>query len=73
MNGKINLFLLYLIYLLRILKFTVAFVTDSQIAYFLQKNLFESFLKIFEDIMRDCKYSPKLVDPPIRVNIFYIL
>lgn len=44
------------------------FVTGIQIAYFLQKKLFEHFLEVFEDVMRDCKYSPKLVDPPIRVS-----
>lgn len=62
-----------LISLLRILKFTVIFITDSQIAFFMQKKLFECFLEVLENIVRDCKYSSKLVDPPIRVNIFYIL
>jgi len=50
----------------------MGFVTDSQIGSFIQKKLFERFLEIYEDIMRDCKYSPKLADPPIRVSIFYI-
>ncbi|KAL0122972.1 hypothetical protein PUN28_007554 [Cardiocondyla obscurior] len=39
---------------------------DTQIGLYLQKKLFDRFLQIFEDIMRDCKYSPKLADPPIR-------
>jgi len=44
----------------------MAFVTDRQIGLFIQKQLFERFLQIYEDIMRDCKYSSKLADPPIR-------
>ncbi|XP_018316537.1 ABC transporter G family member 20 isoform X1 [Mycetomoellerius zeteki] len=39
---------------------------DRQIGLFLQTKLFERFLEICEDIMKDCKYSPKLADPPIR-------
>ncbi|KYN03410.1 ABC transporter G family member 23 [Cyphomyrmex costatus] len=39
---------------------------DMQIGLHLQKKLFYRFLEIYEDIMRDCKYSPKLADPPIR-------
>jgi len=49
------------------------FVTDTQIGLFMQKKLFERFLNVYEDIMRDCKYSPKLADPLIRVSIFYII
>jgi len=57
---------------LQILKFTIDFVTDTIIGLFMQKKLFERFLKVYEDIMRDCKYSPKLADLPIRASIFYI-
>ncbi|XP_018355832.1 PREDICTED: ABC transporter G family member 20-like [Trachymyrmex septentrionalis] len=39
---------------------------DRQIGLFLQMKLFKRFLEIYEDIMKDCKYSPKLADPPIR-------
>ncbi|XP_071626504.1 ABC transporter G family member 20 isoform X1 [Temnothorax longispinosus] len=39
---------------------------DRQIGLITQKKLFDHFLEVFEDIMRDCKYSPKLGTPPIR-------
>ncbi|XP_011055067.1 PREDICTED: ABC transporter G family member 20-like [Acromyrmex echinatior] len=39
---------------------------DRQIGLFLQMKIFKRFLEVFENIMKDCKYSPKLVDPPIR-------
>ncbi|KAG5313893.1 ABCGK protein, partial [Acromyrmex insinuator] len=39
---------------------------DRQIGLFLQMKIFKRFLEVFEDIMKDCKYSPKLIDPPIR-------
>jgi len=48
------------------------FVTDTLIGLFIQKKLFEHFLKFYEDIIKDCKYSPKLAELPIRVSIFYI-
>ncbi|XP_071568012.1 ABC transporter G family member 20 isoform X1 [Temnothorax nylanderi] len=39
---------------------------DRQIGLITQKKLFDHFLEVYEDIMRDCKYSPKLGTPPIR-------
>lgn len=51
----------------------MAFVTDRQIAFFLQHNILKRFIKIYEDILKECKYSSKLATPPIRVSIFYIL
>jgi len=51
----------------------MAFVTDRQIGLFLQMKLFKRFLEVYKDIMKDCKYSSKLANPPIRVNMFYIL
>ncbi|KYN03412.1 ABC transporter G family member 20 [Cyphomyrmex costatus] len=39
---------------------------DMQIGYFIQQKLFDRFLEVYEDIMRECKYSPKMADPPIR-------
>ncbi|XP_018355820.1 PREDICTED: ABC transporter G family member 20-like [Trachymyrmex septentrionalis] len=39
---------------------------DMLIGLHMQKKLFYSFLEIYENIMKDCKYSPKLADPPIR-------
>ncbi|XP_018353531.1 PREDICTED: uncharacterized protein LOC108755150, partial [Trachymyrmex septentrionalis] len=37
-----------------------------QIGLYIQQKLFNRFLEIYEDIMRDCKYSPKLAHPPIK-------
>ncbi|XP_071625835.1 ABC transporter G family member 20-like isoform X2 [Temnothorax longispinosus] len=39
---------------------------DRQVGLITQKKLFDRFLEVYEDIMRDCKYSPKLATPPIR-------
>ncbi|KAG5331767.1 ABCGN protein, partial [Acromyrmex charruanus] len=39
---------------------------DRQIGLFLQMKLLKRFLEVFKDIMKDCKYSSKLADPPIR-------
>ncbi|XP_018044256.1 PREDICTED: LOW QUALITY PROTEIN: ABC transporter G family member 20-like [Atta colombica] len=39
---------------------------DMQIGLYIQKKLFNRFLDAYEDIMRDCKYSPKLANLPIR-------
>lgn len=47
------------------------FVTDRQIGLFIQKKLFERFIEISENIMKDCKYSTKLANLPI--NVYFIL
>ncbi|XP_018406274.1 PREDICTED: uncharacterized protein LOC108771207, partial [Cyphomyrmex costatus] len=36
------------------------------IGSFIRQKLFDRFLDVYEDIMRDCKYSPKLADLAIR-------
>ncbi|KYM87313.1 ABC transporter G family member 23, partial [Atta colombica] len=41
-------------------------MSDRQIGLFLQMKLFKRFLEIYKDIMKDCKYSSKLANPPIR-------
>ncbi|KAL0110790.1 hypothetical protein PUN28_014028 [Cardiocondyla obscurior] len=41
-------------------------MSDRPIALYLQKRMFDHFINTYENIMRDCKYSPKLTDPPIR-------
>ncbi|KAL6262617.1 hypothetical protein P5V15_005410 [Pogonomyrmex californicus] len=39
---------------------------DRQIGLTLQKQLFERFLDICKDIMKECNYSSKLIEPPVR-------
>ncbi|XP_011166692.1 ABC transporter G family member 20 [Solenopsis invicta] len=39
---------------------------DRQIGLFIQKKLFERFIEISENIMKDCKYSTKLANLPIN-------
>ncbi|EGI65058.1 ABC transporter G family member 20 [Acromyrmex echinatior] len=39
---------------------------DMHIGLYIQQKLLTRFLKVYEDIMRDCKYSPKLANPSIR-------
>ncbi|XP_039306892.1 ABC transporter G family member 23 isoform X2 [Solenopsis invicta] len=41
-------------------------MSEMQIGLLTQKKLYERFIKTFEDIMRHCKYSIKLANPPIR-------
>ncbi|KYN22383.1 ABC transporter G family member 23 [Trachymyrmex cornetzi] len=41
-------------------------MSDRPVGFFLQMKLFKRFLEIYEDIMRECKYSSKLADPLIR-------
>ncbi|XP_011700769.1 PREDICTED: ABC transporter G family member 20-like isoform X2 [Wasmannia auropunctata] len=41
---------------------------DRQIGLFMQKMLFDRFFMIFEDIMKNCNYSSKLADPPVRIE-----
>ncbi|XP_025989492.2 ABC transporter G family member 20 [Solenopsis invicta] len=39
---------------------------DREIGLFIQKKLFDRFMDIYEDIMRDCNYMAKFVYSPIR-------
>lgn len=45
-------------------------MSDRQIAFFLQHNILKRFIKIYEDILKECKYSSKLATPPIRFEDF---
>ncbi|KAG5331765.1 ABCGK protein, partial [Acromyrmex charruanus] len=39
---------------------------DMLIGLHIRNKLFYHFLEIYEEVMKDCKYSPKLANPPIR-------
>ncbi|EFN69285.1 ABC transporter G family member 20 [Camponotus floridanus] len=39
---------------------------DMQIGQFMEYKLYKRFFEIFEGVMRDCKYSPKLAGVPIQ-------
>ncbi|CAL1674062.1 unnamed protein product [Lasius platythorax] len=39
---------------------------DMQTGQFMERKLYERFLEIFEDVMKDCGYSPRAGNMPIR-------
>ncbi|XP_039309326.1 ABC transporter G family member 20-like [Solenopsis invicta] len=41
-------------------------MSDTQTGLFIQRKLSKRFMEVLQDIMRDCKYSIKLVDLPIK-------
>ncbi|KAG5313795.1 ABCGK protein, partial [Acromyrmex insinuator] len=41
-------------------------MSDMLIGLHIQNKLFYRFLEIYEEVMKDCKYSPKLANLPIR-------
>lgn len=46
------------------------FAIDMQTGEFMKYKLYKRFLKIFEDVLKECKYPPKLANVPIRVSIY---
>ncbi|XP_039308144.1 uncharacterized protein LOC120358325 [Solenopsis invicta] len=41
-------------------------MSDTQTGLFIQRKLSKRFMEVLQDIMRDCKYSIKLIDLPIK-------
>ncbi|XP_026825690.1 ABC transporter G family member 23-like isoform X2 [Ooceraea biroi] len=41
-------------------------MADSQVGNYMKKKLFDRFIAIYEDVMKDCRLSTKLANVPIR-------
>ncbi|XP_029173372.1 ABC transporter G family member 23-like isoform X2 [Nylanderia fulva] len=44
---------------------------DMQIGLYMEKKLYERFTEIFENVMKDCEYSPRVGSLPLRFDAVY--